>query len=244
MIEELEAHGQWLFRWRSYLPLALFAAAFAMLGQFHYPWNDHFLDELWEVFCLLIGFVGLGIRGLTVGFVPQNTSGRNTRRQVADTLNTTGMYSIVRNPLYLGNFFVGLAVVLYFRWWWFTLIYLLAFLAYYERIIFAEEAFLREKFGAEYMSWASRTPAFWPRPWLWRPPEMTFSFRTVIRREYQSAFGLIMALFAAEELTEWYMGHGWHIDAMWLAIVAAGAVAYLVIRFLHKCTSVLHVEGR
>ena len=34
----------------------------------------------------------------------KNTSGRNTHDQVADSLNTSGIYSIVRHPLYVGNF--------------------------------------------------------------------------------------------------------------------------------------------
>jgi len=151
---------------------------------------------------------------------------------------------VVRNPLYLGNFFVGLAMVLFFRWWWFTLIYLLAFLVYYERIIFAEEAFLREKFGAEYMAWASRTPAFWPRLGQWRRPALPFSFRTVLRREYQSAFVLIMVLFATDVLTNLYMHQEWHFEEMWLWIAPISAVLYLIIRYLHKCTTLLHVEGR
>lgn len=53
------------------------------------------------------------------------------------------MYSIVRNPLYLGNFLMVLRVVLVLRVWWLSLLYLLVFTIYYERIIFAEEMFLK-----------------------------------------------------------------------------------------------------
>jgi len=51
------------------------------------------------------------------------------------------MYSMVRNPLYLGNFFMGLAPVLFMHTWWLCVIYVLAFILYYERIIVKEEAF-------------------------------------------------------------------------------------------------------
>ena len=100
----------------------------------------------------------LAIRAYTIGHTPKGTSGRNTKKQVANALNTTGAYSLVRNPLYLGIFFMGLGVALFAHLWWLTLIYVLAFWLYYERVIFAEEAYLRDKFGAEYLSWADRTP--------------------------------------------------------------------------------------
>lgn len=244
LIEELEASGKLLFRWRSYLPLALFVLILASFQYFSYPFGSKSLDHAWEWFCLLVGFVGLILRGLVAGYVPRGTSGRNTKRQVAETLNTTGIYSVVRNPLYLGNFLMGLAVALFLRVWWVPLIYFLSFTLYYERIIFAEEMFLLEKFGKDYIAWASRTPAFLPRVSQWQRPSLAFSWRTLLRREYQSVYALIMAIFTLEELTELYMGHGWHVDAMWIWIVGLSTCGYVITRFLHKKTNVLRVEGR
>ncbi len=50
-----------------------------------------------------------------------------------------------------------LGVMLFAHTWWLALIYILAFWLYYERIMFAEEAFLRKKFGDEYLTWANST---------------------------------------------------------------------------------------
>ena len=244
LIEELEASGRWLFRWRSYLPLVMFVVMFASFGYFSYPFGSELLDHVWEWFCVFVGLSGLIVRGLVAGYVPRRTSGRNTKQQVAETLNTTGMYSVVRNPLYLGNFLVGLAVALFLRVWWIPLIYLLSFMLYYERIIFAEEMFLRRKFGEDYLAWASHTPAFFPKFSQWQRPSLPFSMRTLVRREYQSAYGLILALFALEQLTEFYLGHGWRVDAMWIWIVGLATCGYLIARFLHKKTDLLRVEGR
>ena len=57
---------------------------------------------------IIISFLGEAIRIFTVAYTPAGTSGRNTKQQLADTLNTTGIYSLLRHPLYLGNFFMFL----------------------------------------------------------------------------------------------------------------------------------------
>lgn len=244
LIEELDANGRWLFRRRSYLPLVLLALVLASYKFFSYPQGSETLDHVWECFCLAVGVFGLLIRGLVAGYVPRGTSGRNARQQVAETLNTTGMYSITRNPLYFGNFFMGLAVILFLRVWWNPVIYTLLFMLYYERIIFAEERFLQKKFGEEFVEWANHTPAFIPRLKGWRKPPLPFSFRTFIRREYQSAFALIITLFCLEVLSELYLKRHLQLDSMWLWIVGLGAGMYLFLRLLNKLTDVLKEQGR
>lgn len=148
--ESLEQTGQWLFRWRSYLPLALLGFLPIALVRYEHPFGCPRLDAAWELFCFGISAFGLFLRIKTVGHAPKGTSGRNMRHQRADELNTTGMYSIVRHPLYLGNFFMYLGVALVPRFWWMPLLLMLVFVLYYERIIFAEEQFLECKFGQRY----------------------------------------------------------------------------------------------
>jgi protein-S-isoprenylcysteine O-methyltransferase Ste14 len=154
------------------------------------------------------------------------------------------MYSVVRNPLYLGNFFMGLSIALFLHLWWIPLIYTLSFAIYYERIIFAEEMFLRQKFGEEYVEWASRTPAFIPKLSLWRKPDLSFSLRTVIKREYQSLYGLIVTLFTIELILECYLNHALFIQMMWAGILLVTTFLYLIVRILHLRTSLLNVNGR
>ena len=99
--EHFEDSGHWLFRWRSYLPLVGLAVILLALREYEYPGHSETLDHLWEAVCLFVSFAGLAIRSYTIGHTPKGTSGRNTKHQVADRLNTTGAYSLVRNPLYL-----------------------------------------------------------------------------------------------------------------------------------------------
>ena len=107
--DQLLSQGNTFFRYRSFIPLLLLPFAFwaCAVSIYHHPdWFTHegitFPEKMAIVLCL-IGFL---IRVITVGFTPANTSGRNTVTQVADSLNTKGIYSTVRHHLYLGNFFI------------------------------------------------------------------------------------------------------------------------------------------
>jgi|SRR5690625_3010979 len=244
MVEKFEAAGQWLFRWRSYLPLALLAVVIPAMHGFSYPDGSQDYDRLWEVFCLFVSCIGLFIRAYTIGHAPRGTSGRNVANQLAERLNQTGIYSMCRNPLYLGNFFMILGVVSFVRVWWVDVIYALAFWLYYERIIAAEEAFLSEKFGATYADWKSRTPVFVPNPRLWKPNVLPFSLKTVLRREYPGFFAVIAAMTMLEVGGDYVISGRFEYDPMWVGLFFFGLVVYLVLRTLKKKTTLLDVEGR
>jgi protein-S-isoprenylcysteine O-methyltransferase Ste14 len=224
------------------LPLVTTVLLFFGLQYFSYPLGSHFLDELWELLCLIVSFVGLIIRALTVGWSSNRTSGRHTAQQVADTLNTTGMYSIARNPLYLGNFLIVLGVVIFLRVWWIPFIYVLLFALYYERIIFAEEMFLRRKFGTEYVEWAGKTPVFFPRLTLWQTPASPFSWREILRREYHGMIAVVVSMFVLEVVSDVYSGHGFAIDTMWRIVLPVAFGTYFGVRFIHKHTAFLQAR--
>jgi protein-S-isoprenylcysteine O-methyltransferase Ste14 len=239
MIEEMEATGNWLFRWRRYLPLVTVFLFVAGLKDFAYPLGNLRLEQTWETVCLGVSLLGLLARVAAVGFAAEGTSGRNREQQIADSLNTTGIYSLVRNPLYLGNFFIGLGVSLLLRVWWVCAIYLLVFLLYYERIIFAEEMFLRAKFGETYLSWAKTTPMLVLHVRNWRPPALPLNWRKILRQEHQTLFGIVVVFYILNSIGEWRLGHNPFADAMWNAIGAVSVVLFAVARVLHKLTRVL-----
>jgi len=241
--EELEKAGHWFFRWRSYLPLLMVGLALIAFREFHYPFGSQLLDDLWEIFCLTVSMAGIILRALTVGFVPKGTSDRNTKGQVAEELNTTGMYSIVRNPLYLGNFIIWLGVSLLVRLWWFSLIVILIFCLYYERIIFAEEEFLRGKFGRLYLEWAEKTPLFFPKFDGWRRPPLSFSWRTALKGEYSGFFAIIVTFSLLEIVGDYFAEGVWEFDTMWQVISFLGLFVYVVLRIMKK-SNLLDVEGR
>jgi len=242
--EEFEVAGNWLFRWRSFLPFVLVIPLLMALGQFVQSKPDFWMREVWECFCLLVSLAGAAIRVGTVGFVPARTSGRPTVGQVAASLNTTGCYSIVRHPLYLANFLIWLGMVMFLMVWWFILLFVAMFWLYYERIMYAEEQFLRRQFGESFVAWASRTPAFVPNPFLWQKPSMPFSLKSVLRREYTTVLGLALGYPILDAIEDSCVLGRLYVEQYGIVLAGVGTVAYLVLRTLKKKTRLLDAEGR
>ena len=243
--EELERSGTWLFRWRSYVPLVLLPlVAIGFIG-FRYPRDSRLLNELWEAICLVVSVAGIAIRAKTIGHTPAGTSGRNTAQgQVASVVNRTGMYSIVRHPLYLGNYLMWLGIMMLPRAIWPAIVISLAYWLYYERIMFAEEEYLRRKFGAEYEEWASVTPAFLPSIRKWVRPSLPFCTKTVLKREYSGIFAVAVLFAAADLAGNAIAGGRARLDAQSWTTFVIGSVLYVTLLVMKRNTRWLRVEGR
>jgi protein-S-isoprenylcysteine O-methyltransferase Ste14 len=240
---EFEQQGVWLFRWRSYVPVPLLVLVAAKLWISGYPPERLAPSTLWNVVALALGALGIVIRAKAVGHAPRGTSGRNVLGQVAEVLNTTGMYSIMRHPLYVGNALMWLAVAAMARSVWLLVVISLLFWVYYERIMFAEEEFLRRKFGRTYEEWAARTPAFLPATHGWRAPSLPFSTRTVLRREYSGVMGMIGAMAFLDFVGNLRGGRA-TLDPLWAILLVACTVLYLALRTMKHRTGWLEMEGR
>ena len=216
----------------------------ASLREAKYPGDSSVWELFWKIFSVAVGFLGIGIRAYAVGCAPQRTSGRNTREQIADTLNTSGLYSIVRHPLYLGNTLMWFSVALFAEAWTLAIIILLVSALYHERIIFAEEAFLERKFGDSFRDWAARTPTVWPKFSAWKSPGLPFEWRHALQREYLGLFGLMTAFCAVDIVAHWFYLHQFELDPEWIGMWLMGLGMFVVVRFLRKRTRLLYVAGR
>ncbi|MCD8519758.1 MAG: isoprenylcysteine carboxylmethyltransferase family protein [Alphaproteobacteria bacterium] len=251
IIEKLAHQGNFLFRWRSFLPLFFIIPGFFAISEsvlIEEKYGD-FLEEIWVYFSFIVSLCGLAIRWVSVGYVPAGTSGRNTKMQRANYLNTTGLYSVVKNPLYLGNFIAMLGVVMSLKVWWLVALGSLTYWIYIERVIVAEEKFLTTKFGQRYIEWAARTPIFIPDFRLWRAPVMPFSFKTVLRREYNGLMAVCSAFFLMEVMVDVFVEREPVIywlreDWPWAIMMMTGSTLFFGLRFLKKNTRMLHVAGR
>lgn len=243
LVHEFEKSGNWLFKRRSWLPLVLIVAGIVVL----YLTNRQAIlfDPVKELIFLGISLFGEAIRIYTVGYAPRNTSGRNTSAgQIADELNTTGIYSVIRHPLYTGNFFMWLGPVLFARTPVFVILFLLIYWIYYERIMFAEEQFLRRKFGEVYDKWSEKVKAVIPRFRDLKKPAMSFSLRSVLKREYNSFVNIFLIFLALDVFRNYFLSERIYVTTMWLYISIPAGLVWLVLWFIHKKTSLLESEDR
>jgi protein-S-isoprenylcysteine O-methyltransferase Ste14 len=145
----------------------------------------------------VLGFSIL-IFGEFIRIVSVAYSGPTTRarRLVAPKLITNGPYGYVRNPLYLGNFLIGLGFLIATRAFfpWFQIAFIPLFFAEYLLIVKAEEKFLEEKFGREYSEYKKRVRRFIPKLKKFDSPNpVKPNFREAVRSE-RSTFYLLLSL--------------------------------------------------
>jgi protein-S-isoprenylcysteine O-methyltransferase Ste14 len=243
LVHEFENSGNWLFKRRSWLPVFMIAAGIIMM----YLGNRQVIlfDMRDELIFLGISLSGQLIRILTVGYTPRNTSGRNTvNGQLADELNVTGIYSIIRHPLYFGNFFMWLGPALFLRSVWFTVVFVLLYWLYYERIMFAEEQFLRRKFGDIYDKWSEKVHSILPYSFVYVPSKLSFSLRNVLKREYNSFVNIFVIFILLDLFRNYFLSGRIYFTDMWIWLFGSAFVIWIVVRTIHKHTKWLEVEGR
>jgi hypothetical protein len=198
-----------------------------------------------EMIFLGVSLLGELVRILTVGFTPRGTSGRNTDEgQVAEEINTTGIYSVIRHPLYAGNFLMWLGPVLFLKSVWFTLFFFLVYWIYYERIMFAEEQFLRKKFGEAYDKWSENVAAILPTRVKFIRTKLPFSILNVLKREYNSFVNIFLIFFVLDIFRNYFLSGRIYLTKIWVILTIAAIIIWAVIRIIHKRTKWLEVEGR
>lgn len=195
------------------------------------------LSRLWLIAALGIGSFGLIIRAAAVAFAPEGTSSRDTHQLRAPSLNTTGMYSVVRNPLYLGNALMWLGAVASLGLWWLVALTAALYWLYIERVILVEESFLETEFGRAFNEWADRTPAFVPNLSCWRPASSTLSWRRV-SAEHNGLLGFLLAVSLFSLGVEVIVGRrawsDWQADHWMMVAALATALTLSVVLVIAK----------
>jgi len=73
-----------------------------------------------------------------------------------------GPYAFTRNPLYVGNFLIGLGFVLILSNLWILIAYNVGFFFLYRHLIGAEEKYLSSVYGAQFQEYCDQVPRFFP----------------------------------------------------------------------------------
>lgn len=237
--EELKTQGDFLFKNRSYLPLLILGIGLSVYihtEYFEIEAPETWFSESFEYICLGISLLGLFIRIFTVGHTPKNTSGRNTNDgQLADELNITGIYSVVRHPLYLGNFFMWLGVAMLTENAWFSIAFVFFYALYYERIMYAEENFLRNKFGQTYLDWASTIPAFVPSLKNYVKPKYSFSIKKVLKKEKNGLCAIFLLFWIFDLVGDLVEKEPFEFEmGFWFYGAIITTVIYLILKVMKK----------
>ena len=106
---------------------------------------------------LTLVVIGQGWRIYSAGVICKN-------KQLA----TTGAYSLVRHPLYLGNFLILAGFTLASGNWVVALVVLFFFLFYYPAAIRYEDTKLEGLFGDDWRAWSIDIPAMFPTSVKWQ----------------------------------------------------------------------------
>jgi protein-S-isoprenylcysteine O-methyltransferase Ste14 len=141
------------FTYRSYTPIPLILVALI------------FADPSWTTF-----FTGLAVMlsGEAVrfwGVAHAGSATRTTATAGGGELITSGPFAYVRNPLYVGNFFIGLGVmIMYWAWMpWMAVIYIVLFGIQYTLIVRLEEEYLQGQFKESYEPYCRKVGRWIPR---------------------------------------------------------------------------------
>lgn len=184
------AVGNFFFRYRNAIFPVLFICT-ALLGRPRVMFGDPQLDRLLGLCGIMVALAGEAVRLITIGYEYIERGGKQGK-VYASRLVQGGIYTLTRNPMYLGNSLIAVGITLLAGSPLVYLVVLPFFLFVYQALVAAEEAYLRKQFGAEYDRYCQRVPRWWPQ-WHQAGPALTglhYAWRPAIRKELSTLTGL------------------------------------------------------
>lgn len=154
--------GNFFFKYRNFLFIILYLLLFIpsppIFGEKTFGQN-YYLYPI--ILGLLVTVTGQMIRGMTIGLAYIVRGGRD-KKVYADQLVTEGIFTHVRNPLYVGNILMLLGVGILANSLIYVAVIMPIFLFIYQAIVLAEENFLRGKFGASFDEYTQKVHRWIP----------------------------------------------------------------------------------
>lgn len=178
--------GNFLFKHRSFTPLPLIVLVFIIFKPIDLGAANIFIN----LGGFMVSLFGESIRVIAVGYSHKGTSGRE-RFLKAEALNTTGIYSLVRNPLYIGNLLIFSGLVAVFANIWAEVVVAVFLIAQYYFIILSEEDFLSREYGKEYQDYCVRMRRVIPVFKNYEKNSNPFALSKVIFKESDSVFNML-----------------------------------------------------
>ncbi len=153
------------------LRYALFAVFFIVLARY--------ADPAWLLFAFVVSLIGELIQLWSFAALVKN-----------EQLTARGPYVLVRNPMYLGRFFLILGLVLLFNRLAITLVYSVLYWFYMFNRVRREEVVLAQLLGEPYRQYCQHTNRFFPTLTRLTDPAVWF-FRWHVLRHNNGQWNLL-----------------------------------------------------
>jgi protein-S-isoprenylcysteine O-methyltransferase Ste14 len=223
--------GNFLFKYRDKAFPLIILAIFMLATPPTTLFDDESLENLKDIFALLIALTGLATRAIVIGFAYIKRGGLN-KKVYAANLVTDGIFGMCRNPLYVGNVLIYISVFLMHGNFLVMSIGIVTFLFIYQCIVYAEENYLAANFGEGYKQYCNDVPRWIPKFSRFKQATegMQFNFRRVILKDYTTIATTTIML----TLTECYETiaasniNMQHIKSMGIIMLAAGVMTVIV----------------
>ncbi len=157
------------------------------------------LDNIWDFFGFIVLLKGAYIRMSARGV-------KKAHSQQGEGLVKKGLYTVVRNPMYLGSFTLGAGFILLVWPFWILPIFAVLFYLRFNKQIVFEEKWLTKKFGEEYEAYCRKVPRLFPSWKSLRAAKVSTLFpwkETWSTKEKRALLGWPFLAVALESLQEW-----------------------------------------
>jgi protein-S-isoprenylcysteine O-methyltransferase Ste14 len=207
-----------------------------LLAQPHFSFDSYDLDTLVDLLGIAVILAGQTLRVMTIGYEYIRRGGR-AGRVYAEDLVQGGIFAHCRNPLYVGNLLIAAGFLIVLGNGWLMLLGVPLMLFIYRSIVAAEEAYLAEKFGADYAEYCRRVNRWLP-DWSGLGASlapMRFNWRRVLVKEYNTLFGVLAALLLLQVWTR--ANENMLSDAYWEWVAISGCTllaSYIAVRMSKK----------
>jgi protein-S-isoprenylcysteine O-methyltransferase Ste14 len=164
------------------VPLAFLAIAAA------FP----FLQREWLVAGFMVSMFGEFIQLWSFASLDKNSD-----------LAIRGPYALVRNPMYLGRYFILLGFLMLLGQWWILVLYTVGYWFYMDTRVEREEAHLRPIFGPRYEEYCARVRRFVPGAPL--PGQPVAYWNWTLFRQNHAAANLLGTLAVWAIVSAWLL---------------------------------------
>ncbi|MEK1892922.1 MAG: isoprenylcysteine carboxylmethyltransferase family protein [Rhizobium sp.] len=191
--------GNFFFKYRNQVFPLIIVALFLMSPPPAEIGGSVTAERVKDVIALLVVFSGLALRATVIGYAYIQRGGLKKRVYASD-LVTEGMFGVCRNPLYVGNMLVYAGVFLLQGNPTVVIVGIALFMFIYQCIVYAEEAFLEDKFGDAYRAYCADVPRWMLHfgNFAQATHGMVFNVKRVIAKDYSTVSAALLAVLLIE----------------------------------------------